>query len=63
VGPGTKFVLEQAPVVDNLWLPTHFSVKVNATAFGFISENSTEDDTYRDYHLMPNSVANAQGTR
>jgi hypothetical protein len=63
VGPGTKFELEQAPVADNVWLPTHFSVKVNATAFGFISENSTEDDTYRDYHLMPNAVANAQGTR
>ncbi|MGI8741711.1 MAG: hypothetical protein ACR2NN_03905 [Bryobacteraceae bacterium] len=49
VSPGTKFVLEQAPVTSEIWLPTHFSMKVNASALGFISENSTDDETYRDY--------------
>ena len=54
VGPGTRFFLEQAPVAGNLWLPKHFSVKVNASALGFINENSTDDETYRDYKPMPN---------
>jgi hypothetical protein len=49
VSPGTKFVLEQAPVNGEVWLPKHFSMKVNASALGFISENSTDDETYQDY--------------
>ncbi len=53
VGPGTRFFLEQAPVAGNLWLPTHFSVKVNASALGFINENSSSDETYREYKPMP----------
>ena len=56
VGPGTHFFLEQAPVAGNLWLPTHFSMSVKASALGFINENSTDDETYRDYKPMP-SVA------
>ena len=62
VGPGTRFVLEQEPVSANLWLPKYFSVKVNATALGFINQNSAEEDTYRDYRPMPKAVA-ALGTR
>lgn len=53
VGPGTHFFLEQAPVAGSLWLPTHFSVDVKASALGFINENSTDDETYRDYKPMP----------
>jgi hypothetical protein len=54
VGPGTHFFLEQAPIAGNLWLPTHFSVRVKASALGFINENSSDDETYRDYKPMPN---------
>jgi hypothetical protein len=54
VGPGTRFCLEQAPVAGNLWLPTHFSVSVKASAFGFINEDSTDDETYRQYKPAPN---------
>ena len=54
VGPGTRFMLEQEPVQGNLWLPKHFSMKVNASALGFINENSSDDETYRDYKPMPN---------
>jgi hypothetical protein len=54
VGPGTHFFLEQTPVAGNLWLPTRFSVKVKASALGFINENSSDDETYRDYKPMPN---------
>jgi hypothetical protein len=28
-------------------------VKVNASALGFINENSSDDETYRDYKPMP----------
>ncbi len=54
VYPGTRFELEQEPVSGNLWMPKHFSVRVNAWALGFINENSTDDETYRDYRPMPN---------
>ena len=62
VGPGTRFVLEQEPVSGNLWLPKYFSVKVKASALGFINENSAEEDTYRDYRPIPKAVASL-GTR
>lgn len=54
VGPGTKFELEQAPVADNVWMPTHFSTTVRASVLGF-SDNSTDDEGYRDY--KPNQSA------
>jgi len=63
VGPGTRFVLEQEPVNDNLWLPKHFSVNVVASAFGFIDGSSTEDDTYSDYRPMPKAEAVAPSAR
>ena len=63
VGPGTRFVLEQEPVNDNLWLPKHFSVNVVASALGFIDESSIEDDTYRDYRPMPKAAAVAPSAR
>src|SRR5580698_9294122 len=53
VGPGTEFDLEQAPVMDNVWMPTRFDVRVNSTALGLFNESSTENDTYRDYQPMP----------
>jgi hypothetical protein len=49
VGPGTNFVLEQEPVIDNLWLPKRFSMRVKASALGMINENSSDDETYADY--------------
>ncbi len=58
VGPGTRFQLEQAPVADNLWLPSHFSMRVNASAFGFINENSSDDETYGKY--VPAGKATAE---
>jgi len=53
VGPGTRFFLEQQPVEADLWLPTRFDVQVNATAFGFIDESSTDNETYTDYRANP----------
>jgi len=63
VGAGTKFLLEQAPVNAALWLPKHFSMKVNATVLGFINESSAEDDTYREYRLARKAMAEADSSR
>lgn len=49
VSQGTKFMLEQRPVSSDIWLPKHFSMQVNASALGFINENSTDDESYKDY--------------
>jgi hypothetical protein len=63
VGPGTEFELKQAPVSGDIWMPQAFSVTVRASALGFLSENSTENDTYRDYQPMPQTSALLQSTK
>lgn len=63
VGPGTEFYLEQEPVASGIWLPKVFNVRVQATALGFFSENSTENDSYRDYQPMPQAIAMLQSTK
>ena len=63
VGPGTDFELEQAPVAGGVWMPTAFRVNVHASALGFVSENSSENDTYRDYQPMPQVSALLQSTK
>jgi len=56
VGPGTRFELEQEPITATLWMPKHFSVNVNATAFGLFNENSTDDETYLHYQPMTRAL-------
>ncbi len=56
VYPGTKFVLEQKPVQGGLWLPSHFSVQVEAKVL-FFSHNSTDDETYWDYRPAATGMA------
>jgi len=63
VGPGTRFLLEQSPVSGNLWLPSHFSMKVNASAFGFFNENSTDDERYEHYTPAGKTTAQSASSR
>lgn len=63
VGPGTEFNLEQEPVANGLWLPKTFEVRVKAVALGLFSENSSENDSYRDYQPMPQASALLQSTK
>jgi hypothetical protein len=49
VRPGTRFLLEQAPIAGGVWLPKHLSTHVTASALGFINGDSIEDETYSDY--------------
>ena len=62
VGPGTEFDLEQAPVAGGVWLPKQFNVRVNASALGFLNQDSVENDSYRDYQPMPQALAQLQST-
>src|SRR5438067_7811857 len=48
VQPGTEFTLEQQAVQGNIWLPTHFSNRVNAKVV-FWQHNFTDDETYSNY--------------
>ena len=57
VGPGTRILLEQEPIADNLWLPKRFSVQVRASALGFFDESSVDDETYRAYKPLPKTSA------
>jgi hypothetical protein len=57
VRPGTEFTLEQTPMRGNLWLPSHFSMAVNARVL-FSSRHSTDDETYSNYR--PASGASSQ---
>jgi hypothetical protein len=57
VGPGTRFELEQKPVGDGIWLPSHFAVRVNSTILAFIAHNSLDDETYSNYRRSGTQVA------
>jgi hypothetical protein len=63
VGPGTEFNLEQEPAGNGLWLPKAFDVRVRASALGLFSENSSENDSYRDYQPMPQALALVQSNK
>lgn len=53
VGPGTRFMLEQEPAgPDQNWMPTRFSMKVNATVLGIFNEDSTDNETFTNYQPM-----------
>jgi hypothetical protein len=49
VEPATRFQLEKMPVADNIWLPSHFSMKSQARVLFFFTRKSEEDETYYDY--------------
>ena len=53
VGPGTRFVLEQAPISATLWLPKHFTMQLEASVLGR-RRASVQDETYKDYKRADN---------
>ena len=56
VVPGTHFLLEQAPVTEDLWLPERFHVDVHASLL-WMERNFIHDETFRDYRLDSSSAA------
>ncbi len=53
VEPGTRFVLEQAPVKGSLWMPVHFLQIVEAKALGIIDKDSNHEESYSNYRPNP----------
>ena len=51
VGPGTRFIYEQAPVNAGLWMPSHFEVRVNSSVF-WMARNSSTDESYSNYRRI-----------
>jgi hypothetical protein len=62
VEPGTEFVLEQEPVMGNIWLPSHFLTRVRAEILVF-SERYTDDETYSQYKQAAESGAALSSAR
>ena len=50
VEPGTHFEFEKQPVIPDVWLATHFSMKARARVIHLFAHQEQEDDTYFDYH-------------
>jgi hypothetical protein len=61
VQPGTEFTLEQAPVQNNIWLPSHFVTRIKASVLSF-SKDSVSDETYTEYHRADTQTSAASGT-
>jgi hypothetical protein len=60
VQPGTRFELEKAPVEDDIWLTTHYSMKASAKVFFLVPHHSQEDDTYSNYHRQTSTPETAK---
>ena len=52
VQPGTEFMLEQAPVDDEVWLPLRFVTEVRATALMFWSKKYSRSEAYSNYRRI-----------
>jgi hypothetical protein len=53
---GTRFVLEQARVNDEVWLPSHVAFKLNARVALFKGYNQDTETTFRDYKKFRTSA-------
>jgi hypothetical protein len=57
VQPGTHFVLEQAPVNHDLWLPVRFTESINVKALAVIEEQKSHEEAYSNYRPMREAFA------
>lgn len=62
VEPGTRFELQEAPVVGGAWLPKFFSEKAHAKVLFVVSKNSSEEETYYDYRKSAESTISASAS-
>jgi hypothetical protein len=54
VQPGTRFLLEQQPTSDGVWLPSRFSLRTRAKLMMLIPRNAQEDSSYYGYKRIGN---------
>ncbi len=50
VEPGTHFELDAMPISNDIWLPSHFSMKTRAKVLLVFSHESEADESYYGYH-------------
>ncbi len=48
IGPGTRYESEQTRVNDEVWLPSHTSIRGDVR-MGFVKARWDQEFTYRDY--------------
>ena len=56
--PGTRFLLEQAPVTNSIWLPAFFSYAARADILWW-QKGYFHSEKYREYRLLPGSTASS----
>ena len=62
VQTGTRFSLEQSPVSDSVWLPSRFTMTVNASIFWW-HKASTEDESFFAYRPARESLELYAGSK
>jgi hypothetical protein len=50
IEPGTRFELEQEPIAEGLWMPSHFSMEAEAKVLLLFPHYERDDITYLSYH-------------
>ena len=55
VEPGTEFEVEQQPVADGIWLPTHFAIHSRSAILHLFHHQASEDHVYSNYRRFPSS--------
>lgn len=62
VEPGTEFELEKTPV-DDIWQPSHYSMRAHAKILHVIHHRSQDDETYYKYRKLTPEEALAEAPR
>jgi hypothetical protein len=57
IQPGTEFEVEQQPVGDGVWLPTHFQIRSHSSILFFFHHHLDEDRRFFDYHREATTIA------
>jgi uncharacterized membrane protein len=52
VQPGTEFEVDQRPVDDGIWLPTHFAIHSRSSIVFLFHHHTAEDRTYFNYRKI-----------
>lgn len=52
IQPGTEFEVDQRPVGDGIWLPTHFSIHSRSSIVHLFHHHTTEDRTFSDFRKV-----------
>lgn len=52
VEPGTEFELDKKPVANNVWLPSHFSMRARSRVLSVFPHGEQDDETYSGYRKI-----------